>query len=339
MPTIGSNNQGGGTNPYAFMQPGQNTTSNSGQFGGSPYNNPQMSQVNSGFQAPQGSGWMNPGSANTQWQMGMNPVASAWNGPAPGHHGQSASFNPMTGAVSWENTSGGTGITGTSSPYGKDVTSWIDPETGIQMSNPYVGAKTAMSIAGMLGLDMGGGGFQPQNYEMTSYSGPQVTAPGAYGGFDYSTIGSGIDPGAVIAAQEYKLQEAMEADMARAGGRAGQSGFAMSTPYANQLGEAARKAAQDRNAITLQYQYDAAQQQAARDLQQQLQAAQLDFGGWQTQGGWDMGAQTANQAAALQQWMLENQIGMSNTDMQNQYGMQNQNMQQQMLASILGGLF
>jgi hypothetical protein len=324
---------------------------NSGQFGGSPYNNPQMSQfggsqVSGGgygyggynVPAPQGTGCSNPNAADTQWRMSMVPSAAQWRGPAPGHHGQSASYNPDTGQVSWENTSGGTGITGGSSPYGRDVTSWIDPETGIQMSNPYVGARTAMSIARQLGLDVNGG-FQPQQYEMTAYSGPQVSAPGGYEGFDYDAIGSGIDPSAVIAAQEYKLQEAMEGDMARAGGRMGQSGFAMSTPYANELGQAARKAAQDRNAITMQYQYDAAQQQAARDLAQQLQAGQHDFGGWQTQGGWDMQGQLANQNQAIQQWMLQNQMGMSNTDMQNQYGMQNQNMQQQMLASILGGLF
>jgi hypothetical protein len=135
----------------------------------------------------------------------------------------------------------------------------------------------------------------------------------------------------------------MEGDMARAGGRLGQSGFAMSTPYAAELGSAARKASQDRNAITMQYQYDAAQQQAQRDLAQQLQAAQIDFGGWQTQGGWDMQGQLANQNQAAQQWMLQNQMGMQNTQMQNQYGYDQygdqQNMQQQMLAQILGGLF
>jgi hypothetical protein len=265
--------------------------------------------------------------------MSMTPNQSAWVGDAVGHQGQGYSYNPMTGAGGWINTSGGTGITGTSSPYGKDVTSWIDPNTGIQMSNPWVGARTARSLMSMFGMGGSGGGFDPQQYELTEYSGPQITAPGAYGGFNYDTIGSGVDPAEVIAAQEYRLQEAMEGDMARAGGRAGQSGFAMSTPYANQLGEAARKASQDRNAITMQYQYDAAQQQAQRDLAQQLQAAQQDFGGWQTQGGWDMSAQMANQNQALQQWMLQNQMGMGNVDMQNQ------NMQQQMLASILGGLF
>jgi hypothetical protein len=193
---------------------------------------------------------------------------------------------------------------------------------------------------GLMGMfDFGKNEFEPNQYEMTEYSGPQITAPGAYGGFNYDTIGSGIDPGSVIAAQEYKLQEAMEGDMARAGGRLGQSGFAMSTPYAAELGSAARKASQDRNAITMQYQYDAAQQQAQRDLAQQLQAAQIDFGGWQTQGGWDMQGQMANQQQAIQQWLLQNQMGMQNTQMQNQYGMDQNSMQQQMLAQILGGLF
>lgn len=268
-----------------------------------------------------------------QWQMNQSPNESAWNGPAAGHHGQNYSFNPMTGQGSWENTSGGFQIGGTN-PYGSGVVSWTDPTNGMKSVNP----RALNGLLGGLGLSGGsGGGYQ--DYQMTGFNGPQVSAPGDYGGFDYDTIGSGIDPGAVIAAQEYKLQEAMEGDMAQAGGRLGQSGFAMSTPYAGEVAGAARKAAQDRNAITMQYQYDAAQAQAQRDLAQQLQAGQHDFGGWQTQGGWDMQGQLANQSNALQQWMMQNQIGMQNSQGQNQWNMQNNQSQQQMLASILGGLF
>jgi hypothetical protein len=119
----------------------------------------------------------------------------------------------------------------------------------------------------------------------------------------------------------------------------------MSTPYANQLGEAARKASQDRNALTLQYQYDAAQAQAARDLAQQQQAAQLDFGGWQTGYQGDLQSQMFNAGQNLQQWGMQNQFGWGDVQgqnawnmQQNQMNQQNQMMQQQWLAQLLGGL-
>jgi hypothetical protein len=316
---------------------------NSGQFGNTPYNNPQMGQKppnvsdyawfgsqsnrnqNNPWASPQGTGWYNPNAADTQWQLSMMPNESAWQGPAVGHMGQDYSYNPMTGEGGWTRNYQGLKFGG---GFGPGEIWNIDPKTGAKQINP--------SMISMLMERFGvGGANQSQGFTPSEFGGQQVTAPGGYGGFNYDAIGSGIDPSEVIAAQEYKLQEAMEGDMARAGGRAGQSGFAMSTPYMNELGDAARKASQDRNALTLQYQYDAAQQQAARDLAQQLQAGQHDFGSWQTQGGWDMSGQLANQNQAFQQWLAENNWGMQNQQM----GMQDQNMQQQMLMSILGGLF
>jgi hypothetical protein len=222
---------------------------------------------------------------------------------------------------------------------GRDL--WnINPKTGTKQIN--LGAIN--SLLGGFGMSGGGGGgYTPQSYTPTDFNPSQITPPSAYGGFDYDTIGSGIDPSAVIAAQEYRLQEAMEGDMANAGARAGKSGFAMSTPYMDSLGAAARKASQDRNAITMQYQYDAAQQQAQRDLQQQLQAAQIDFGAWNQQGNWGMQGQTTNAEMAFQKWLAENNIGMQNTQMQNEASWNNYQQQygsqQDMLASILGGLF
>jgi hypothetical protein len=246
----------------------------------------------------------------------------------------------MTRQGGWVPGAGGMTINSTNyGPGGVGNFKYLDPETG--MTTYSMGALDPL-------LNKFGGGGQGQ-YTAQTYNGggggavPQVTPGAGYGGFDYDTIGSGIDPGAVIAAQEYKLQDAMQADFAQAGGRLGQSGMAMSTPYANSLGQASRQASQDRNAITMQYQYDAAQQQAARDLAQQQQAASLDFGGWQTgyQGG--LQSQIANQNAWLGNQGIQSQIGMFNTGQQNQAGMynnQNQNsMQQQILAQILGGMF
>ena len=330
MPTIGSSNSYQGQwNPMSF---GFGGGSNSGQFGNSAYNNPQMSQFGSSWGAPQGSGWFNPADADNQWRQNMQPNQSAWSGPAPGHHGQQYSYNPQTGQGSWENAMGGFRFGGPN-PYGHGAVSFTDPNTGMKQINPSALRAMIDSLGGMFqGAGIGGA----TGYTPTDFEGQSINTPGAYGGFDYDSVGSGIDPSEVIAAQEYKLQEAMEGDMARAGGRIGQSGFAMSTPYANQLGEAARKASQDRNAITLQYQYDAAQQQAARDAAQQLQAAQFDFGGWQQGGNWGMQGQMFDQGQNFQKWLAENQFGMQNAQMQNQYG---GNLQQQLLMSIFGGMF
>ena len=135
----------------------------------------------------------------------------------------------------------------------------------------------------------------------------------------------------------------MQADFAKAGQRAGDSGFNMSTAYSGQLGEAARKASQDRNAIAMGYQYDASSAAADREQQQQMQAAQQDFGGWQTgyQGG--MQADMFNESNNMNRWQLENQFGFQDNQGMNQYNQQqdqyNQQNQQQMLMSLMGGGF
>ena len=228
-------------------------------------------------------GWGNTNSQMYQWQQGFAPDQAAWNGDAPGHQGQTYSYNPRTGQMGWVNSTEGLSTSG-----GQDIW-YIDPRTGMKTINP----DAMQSLMGM-----GGSGSSNQNgyqsFTPSQYSGGGVTPGGGYEGFDYGSIGSGIDPSAVIAAQEPRLQEAMQADFSKAGGRMGQSGFAMSTPYANSLSEGSRKASSDRNAITMKYQYDAAQAQAQRDLAQQLQAGQNDYGAWQTGYQGDMQAQMFN---------------------------------------------
>ena len=270
-------------------------------------------------------GWT-PDSPNRDWIDNFEPNAAGWQGGfgggAPGRLGQELMWNSRTGEESWVNRPG-------LDINGQSFAGW-DPVTGNQFVN--------MDQMGFGGGGAGGGGGY-QNYQMSDYGGGNVTPGEGYQGFDYDSIGSGIDPSAVIAAQEYKLQEAMEGDMARAGGRAGASGFAMSTPYANQLGEAARSASNDRNALTMQYQYDAAQAQAQRDLAQQQQAAQLDFGGWQTGYQGDLQSQMFNSGQGFDQWALQNQFGMQDNQGQNYWNQQQQNQQQQMLMGLLGGMF
>ena len=325
--------------------------STGGQFGGSPYNNPQMNQAKppqwggfSGYgQAPQaGQGWGNTASPNYQWQQNWRPDQAAWIGGTPGRQGQTLSYNPQTGEQEWVNDPSGLsfGMGAGHTSAGTGQVSWIDPTTGQRMIDP-------LAIQNAFGLSGGGasGGANYQSYSGSPYSGGGDVTPGAgWGGYDYQQ--SSVDPSAVIAAQEPRLQEQMKADMAQAGARAGQSGFAMSTPYMGQLGEAARKAAQDRNALTMQYQYDAAQQDAARQQQQQMQAAQHAFGGWGTGYQGDLSAQMFNEGQNFQGWLANQQMGMQDARDRNQWNLAQQQMgqdqnllNQQLMASLIGGLF
>lgn len=301
--------------------------SSGGQFGGSQYNNPQM-----GFN-PQAAGWFNPQNQMDQWQSQWQPEYTQWNSYMdPSQQGMQNWYNPFTGQTQ-SNVMPGLAI-GTAKGYGTlsdNMLKSIDPVTGSTIINP----KVLQNMLGGFGFGGNGAGFQ--GYDITDAPQTNVSAPGAWGGYNWDAQEM-IDPSEVIAAQEYKLQEALDADMAKAGARLGQSGMAMSTPYAGAVADSARKAAQDRNAITLQYQYDAAKDAAARQQAQQMADAQMAFGGWQTQGGWDMQSQLANAQNALARWQLQNQLGMQNTQMQNQWNMMNQGAQYDFLGALLGGL-
>jgi len=310
-------------------------------------------------------GAVNTQSANTAWLNSFQDPNQMWQGPAPGHIGQNYSYNPFTDQGGWVNTAGGLQIGG-ADPYGKSVV-WTDPNTGMKAINP----GKLEDLFGSFGLGGSGGGtantYSAQTVTPSSFTaGPapdvSVAGPTAYGGFDWDAQEM-IDPAAVIAAQEYKLQEAMANDFAQAGGRAGQSGFAMSTPYANALGEASRKAAQDRNAITLEYQFGAATDAAKRQLQQQLAQAQMEQAAWEAQQQMQMQANLANAMNALNLYGEQNKVGMFNAGLgqeagmfnanaanqagmfnagaQNDFdlfGLQQQQQQQNFIASLLGGL-
>jgi len=189
------------------------------------------------------------------------------------------------------------------------------------------------ALRGMVGGSQGG----YQKYGMSDYGGGDVSPGEGWGGYEYKD--AMVDPSAVIAAQEYQLQDNMQADFAQAGARSGASGFDMSTPYTAQLGEAARKASQDRNAIAMQYQYDASSRAADREQQQEMQSAQHAFGGWDTGYQGDLQSQMFNEANNMNRWQFENQLGFQDNQGQNQWNQNNQYNEQQMLMSLMGGLF
>lgn len=272
-------------------------------------------------------GW-SPESPMRNWLDQYQPDQMGWTGGGdspwgaggdPGHQGQDFQYNPRTGEMEYTNRAG-------LSLEGGDSIWRIDPVTGDKVINPQA----------IMQWMNGGGEGGHQDYKMTDRQGGEVTPGEGYQGFDYESIGSGIDPQAVIEAQEYGLQERMQGDMAQAGARAGQSGFAMSTPYMGELGEAARKASQDRTALTMQYQSAAAENQATRDRSQQEQAANLDFGGWQGQYQGDLQSQMFNASNDMNAWAMENQYGFANNQGQNLYNQQNSNNMMNMLQQMMG---
>ena len=285
---------------------GQNSTS----FNDNPYQNPQM-------------GWTNQNSPMNQWWQGFTPPEGQWQGPATGHQGQDYSYNPATGQGSWENSAGGVQIGG-SNPYGNNALTWTDPFTGMQAINP----GALQNLFGSMG---GGGGYQ--NYDMTNFQGGQMTAPEAYGGGDWSSP-FGLSTEEVIESYRPQMQNEIDQGFAQAGNRLGASGFAISTPYAQKLGQVSDLATSKMNNMALQYGYDAAKFDRDQALARQMAQNQEGFAGWQQGGNWDMQAQQGNMNNAMQQWMMQQQIGLENNQGQNAYN----NQQQDWLAMLLGGL-
>lgn len=291
--------------------------SNSGSFNSNPYQNPQMGAYGGG--PP---GWGNQNSMMYDWQNSFAPPESAWVGAAPGQAGRDYSYNPQTGQGGWMNTAGGLQVGG-SNPYGSGAISWTDPYTGMKAINP----DALMKLFG----GMGGGGYK--GYDMTDFQGGQMTAPGAYGGGDWSSPYD-LSTEEVIESYRPMMQNEIDQGFAQAGNRLGASGFAMSTPYAQTLGQVSDLATAKMNNQALQYGYDASKFDRDQALARQMAQNAEGFNAWQQGGNWDMQAQSGNMNNAMQQWMMENQIGLQNNQGQNQYGQS----QQQMLMALLQGL-
>jgi hypothetical protein len=298
---------------------------NSGQFDSSPYGNPQMGAYG-GFSPQNAQGWYNPASQMEQWQNQFAPAGAAWQnmGQAPGSFGGSSWYNPQTGQQQTQS--------------GDILAGYYGNSNAIQSTNPYTG-QTYINPGALMGMFGGmfgdGGGYNP--YEMTQFSGGQISAPGAYGGGDWGRP-EALSAAETIEAYRPMMEEEIGQGFAQAGNRMGQSGMAMSTPYAEALGRVEDLARNKMNARALEYTYDATKFDRNQEMARQMAQNAEMFGGWQQQGAWDMAAQQGNVGNAMQQWMLENQLGFQGNQAQNQWNQQNQMNQQQWLAQLLGGL-
>ena len=290
------------------------------------YNNPQMGNFG-GNPQPQ---VLSPGDA--QWYSQYSAPGSTWQniGEIPGSFGGSSWFDPQTGQ--------------SSNQSGDVLSGYYGNSNAIRSTNPQTG-ESYVNIPMMIGMFGGsygsGGGAEYQAYDPTAFAGGQINAPGAYGGGDWNTSGM-VDPSAVIDAYRPTMQANIDQGFAEAGNRLGQSGFGMSTAYANALGNVERLARAQMNQRGLEYSYNAAEAERAREQQAMMARNAETFGAWQQAGDWDIGAQGMNAQNAYNQWLAENQWGFQGNQQQNQFNQQqsmnDQMMQQQMLASLLGGL-
>ena len=224
----------------------------------------------------------------------------------------------------------------------------MDPNTGKPAVDPNTGQRyldpNALSgLFGGMGVGTGAGAYDP--YRMTGYGGGQVTAPDPYGGGDWERPEE-LSAAEVIESYRPTMEQNIAEGFAEAGNRLGQSGFGMSTSYAKALGDVERLARAQMNQRALEFGYDATKFDRDQELARQMAENAERFGAWQTHGGWGLGAQQFNVGNEMQRWALANQLGMQGNIAQNQYNLQNQQLknqesqyQQQILASLLGGLF
>lgn len=309
-----------------------------GAWGGSPGFGGQQNQ-----QYP-GQGGYNPqaGDVNTQspmygHMMGMMPKDLQWNQQqgGPGQQGGSMYYNPFTGEREFERTPG-MGFQSHMNSPGGNLAKWTDPTTGDVYMDPSF-MMNQFDIGGGVG-NVGIGNLEYQGYE-GQYEGP---AP-----WDQMMANAGAvtDTDAVIESYRPLMEEEIGRGFADAGARMGQSGFAMSTPYANELGQVERSALDDFTRTALGYKYGAAESQAGREMEAQLANAannlqmQTALSGQQHQGAMqnqllDFYSQTGINDFNLAQGGMQLQADLANQ----QAGMQNNQFMQGIMAQLMGGM-
>lgn len=310
---------------------------NQGTYGGNnaggAYQNP-----GGGYKVPDY--WSDTSSGEFDWKNRMRPDEANWSNGAPGHLGQTLSYNPQTGESSYVNSTQGVVLKDNNwGTGGTGTLTYKDPKTGLTVINQPMLQK----FLGALGVGAGGSASAATS-EMPDFNPYEIDTPADYEGYTFEQ--SPVDPSDVIAKSQYAIDENMDKDFALAGKQAGKSGWAMSTGYTNNLGDAARRASQDTGKLIAGYQYDAAKHASDQFQEQQLLKAAQDAAAWAKSGDWKMGSQMYTGDQTLQQFLanLDNNqfnAGQTNTVNMNNDALNAQSEQARlaMLSQILGGLF
>jgi hypothetical protein len=203
------------------------------------------------------------------------------------------------------------------------------------------------AMTGAFGAQGSSGGYDFTDYPAFQEYDASGNAVGMVDPYQVQDFASSIvDTNAAIAAAMPGIYEQQDIGFANAANRAGQSGMAMSTPYAQALGGVARNSANDIAQLTEAYRYNASEAFAERAMQEQLQERSLAEQAWAQQQQLNMQAQQANQQSAFQAWMAENQYGQNQWQAQNSLGQQDywnqqqqQTSQQQQIMDMMAQIF
>lgn len=289
---------------------------------------------------------LDPNDWYTQQQQNRTPAFDQWSqqGYDPNNpYGQSY-YNQMTGERSRQGPTGLIVGGGRGTADGQ-FASYLD-ESGNRVINP--GALFGAFGGSDVGINRG----DSSPYQVTPFSGQGYQAGAAW---NPNLVDSGqiTDTTDVINSFKPQFEEQIGQGFADAGARMGKSGFAASTPYANELGQVERSALDDLSNVSHQYLYNAAESQANRDLQAQQQNSAQDLAAWQTQSGYGHQGQMADQDRDLAAWQggqqmglgawqagQQNDLGWGQLDMQAQLAnQQQQSQQQQLMMQLMGGMF
>jgi hypothetical protein len=124
--------------------------------------------------------------------------------------------------------------------------------------------------------------------------------------------GNMIDTEGVIESYRPRMEEEIARGFANAGNRMGQSGFAMSTPYAEALGGVERSALDDFTNTAMRYKYDAAKSQKADEMQAGMFNIGKNYDAWAQGGQWGHEAGLADEQNRFGAWQTENQWNQQN---------------------------
>jgi hypothetical protein len=190
------------------------------------------------------------------------------------------------------------------------------------------------------------GGQQLGQYGQGGTPGPEwgYQSPAAWGGCEFQD--NTLDPREAMAAWEPWAEEQRTLGFNEAANRAGRgaTGFKMSTPYVEALGNVSRRSAEDMGRIGAEYQFRAAQENARNQLQRQMAEQAAGLSAWGTQGGWEHQGGMGEQAFNLDKWKASEGMGLERDRMAMQRDLAqaglDQNQQQmmmQMMMQMMGG--
>ena len=281
------------------------------QFDGNQYTNQNMGQN------------INTNSQQNQWMMNQQPP---WMQNEqffdPNNPGMNSYYNPYTQDTT-QNYQPGFGFGNGANANFAGAVSWTDRQ-GNRMFDPN-------AFNAQFG---GGGGYN--KFQSTDFQGNPMQAPGGYGGGNWGRP-EDLSAAEVIESYRPTMDANIGEGFAEAGNRLGQSGFAMSTPYAQELGDVERLARAQMNQRGLEFTYDATKFDRGQEMQRQMAENQEMYNSWQQGGNWDMAAQGQNNQNDFNSWMAQNQWGFQDNQGENQWNQQNDYNQQQMLMNLIGG--